>query len=337
MARNWQTRLARTITFIQNTNVPEVTAPAAPIVAALNTWRLANPVAAQALSNAMSQNGSNNRPATPLPRAYRRATILLDAIFAPNGRSPAQIATATNNLNGQHATWYQYALERARDAVYSRNAVAAVEMALLRTHPARFLRKWRLSVAGAANPGVTNYGVWMENGFYKLDPGPNGNGRPTQIPAHNIPAEAYGTVVNNLGAIPGTSCQSGASDLALTTQFTGCAFCFQIHQTELVATHLDPGAAVGGGRLAQNDPQRVTADLMRQALINNGAFQNGNGGTFRVFGKDLNAAYAYPHGRIIIVSVYRNNEWRVYAQIQDLNLPQWSVYRIDQGIKSPRP
>src|SRR3546814_4801175 len=70
-------------------------------------------------------------------------------------------------------------------------------------------------------------------------------------------SRAYAGVANNLGAIPGTDIQGINSDLALTTQFTGCAFCFQIDDPAMVATHLDPTAAILGGQLPRSEERRV--------------------------------------------------------------------------------
>ena len=329
--KNAQTRLNQTIAFIQNTPTLWLHADRAPIVAALNTWRVNNPVQAANLSVLMSQNGSPNRPNAAQGRQYRRAAILLRAALMPMGNTFAQLANQVNTNPATPATQYQTYLNSARDEVYSQAVVANNELALLAIHPRRFLTRWRLAVTGTPIAGVLNYDVTMSNGIYRLDcTGANpGN---TVFPALNIPARAYAGVQGNLGAIPGTSSVGHAANVALTTQFTGCSFCFQIDNTvpELIATHLDPTAAVGGGWLPV--PQQLTGQFIRGQLIAHGAFAAGNGGVFTVFGRDLAAPYAYGAVRVIIVSVFRNAEWRVYAQLQDVVNAQWAVHRIDQGV-----
>ena len=330
--KNVQTRLTQTIAFIQNTATPWLLADRAPIVHALTTWRANNALNASALGAVMSQNGTANRPATQLGRDYRRATILLRGALMPLGTPYATIANQVNASATPPATQYENFLKSARDEVYSEAVLANTELALLAIHPRRFLTRWRLAVYGTPAAGVLQYDVTMSNAIYRLDC-TGGNPGNTTFQALNIPAQAYAGVQANLGAIPGTSSLGHAANVALTTQFTGCAFCFQIDgaTNELLATHLDPTAAVGGGLLAPH--LRLTGQFIRGQLIANGAFLNGNAGTFRGCGRDPVAAYAYDAVRVIIVSVFRNNEWRIYAQLQDPGNPaQWVVHRIDQGV-----
>jgi hypothetical protein len=330
--RNWQTRLTRTISFIRDDPTPWLRANKTPIVTALNTWVLGNAVDAQTLSGLMSQVGTNPYPGDR-GRKVRRATILLNgAIMDPAGRQrwPAMANTVNTHHTAQSNADFQLALETARDTVYSTPAVVNVQLARLRTNPRSFLRDWQLLVNGVPNAGVVPYWVEMVGGAYKLECQLPAGGRPV-IQAFNIPARAYAGVANNLGAIPGTDVQGVNSDLALTTQFSGCAFCFQIDDPAMMATHLDPTAAVAGGLLPQN--QRATGDAIRQQLEANGAFANPNNGTFRVFGRNTaQGAFGYGDCRVIIVSVQRNNQWRVYAQLQYVLAGNWDVYRIDQGV-----
>jgi hypothetical protein len=329
--KNWQTRLTQTITFIRDDATPWLRGDKTPIITALNAWTMGNVVDAQNLSGMMSQVGTHPFP-DKRGRKERRATILLNAaIMDPAGRQrwAAMANTVNTHPTAQANADYQLGLETARDHVYGTPAVVNVQLARLRTNPRRFLEDWPLLVSGLPNAGVVPYAVEMVAGEYKLECALPAMGRPT-IQAFNIPARAYAGVANNLGAIPGTDVQGVNSDLALTTQFTGCAFCFQIDDPAMVATHLDPTAAVGGGLLPQN--QRSNGDTIRQQLEANGAFANPNNGTFRVFGRNpAQGAYGYGNRRVIIVSVQRNNQWRVYAQLQNVQARTWEVYRIDQG------
>jgi hypothetical protein len=92
----------------------------------------------------------------------------------------------------------------------------------------------------------------------------------------------------------------------------------------LVAAHIDPGGGIG--RTTTHTGQSVS-----QALRANGGFRNGNGGTFRAYGRvnDENRDFGYPMSadQMIIAALKVENRWRVYAQITEGT--GWRVKRID--------
>jgi hypothetical protein len=113
--------------------------------------------------------------------------------------------------------------------------------------------------------------------------------------------------------------------MMLTTQFTGCTYCFMVSGdgTSLVAAHIDPGGGVG-----RTSPH--TGESISQALRANGGFNNGNGGVFRAYGRVADAGpFGYPKSatQMIITALKHHGRWQIYAQIAEGN--GFRVERID--------
>jgi hypothetical protein len=129
--------------------------------------------------------------------------------------------------------------------------------------------------------------------------------------AFNIPVTAWSTVKDKADEIVGTNVTSG--EIALTTQFTGCCYCFMVSEDrkKLAAAHIDPERKVPGEKMAEE---------LRQW----GYFQiNGPKGLpwmgkFRAYGrvKDPKKDYGYGDGRIIIVAVKGSGGWEIWSQTQ---------------------
>ena len=58
-------------------------------------------------------------------------------------------------------------------------------------------------------------------------------------------------------------------------------------------------------------------DTIATAIRQHGAFQNGNGGTFKAFGPESGGHTGYPGGYTNMVAVRRQGNWEVYAQMRD--------------------
>lgn len=305
-------RVDETVAFIR-ANRPATSTPAeyALIVQALEAWRRTASADTRArLSALMSQTGTAHRPTDETGRAYRRATILLKcAIEEPETRWTAT-ANLINTYSSNFATWYEWGVRDVRDHVYSMPGVARADLDLLRQHPRRFLTTYKLVVNGKSNAGAIPYGFRMRAGAYELDCLQPGLAR-VQVRAINVPATSYSSVQGNPGQVTATlSSIDNGCDLMLTTQFTGCCYCFMTSGGNLAAAHIDPqGHATG-----------VTGQTVSQAMRDNGGFQNGNGGTFQAYGRvaDGSAEFGYPQSatQMIVVAVKRGGAWRVYSQTE---------------------
>jgi hypothetical protein len=272
----------------------------------------------------MSQEGAPNRPANEPDRTWRRAIILIDCAFnVPDSANWQQKASDVNKEITAFANIYGRALEEAHDNLCS-GALAAGNLNFLLADPKGFLQKYKIVVSGKPTSGTFEYGLSMGQGKYKLKPGDTLS--TTKLRAINVPAIFYDSVKQSLDSITGTRSSDYDCSVMLTTQFTGCTYCFMISAdgSSLVAAHIDPGGGVG--RTTTNTGQSIS-----QALRANGAFKNGNGGAFRAYGRvnDENLDFGYPMSadQMIITALKVNSHWRVYAQITEGT--GWRVKRID--------
>jgi hypothetical protein len=328
MAKDWNTRLTQTITFVRNTPAPGTyTADRHVVAGALDDWNQTAPAAQRKrLSELMSQEGTTHRPAGKPERALRRATILLQcALIAPDTAGWSRKRDETNNNNGGEANLYGFALETAHDHVCSTDQAGA-NLAFLLASPKEFLAKYKVLVNGKSTSGRFEYGFTMEKGTYKMQVG-NPNQTPTKILAINVPAVLFDTVERSLDSLTGTrSSDYDNCSVMLTTQFTGCTYCFMVSAdgSSLVAAHIDPGGGIG--RTSNH-----TGESVSKALRDNGGFRNGNGGVFRAYGRVADATqFGYPTSaqQMIITALRLKNRWRVYAQIAEQT--GFTVKRIDK-------
>jgi len=75
--------------------------------------------------------------------------------------------------------------------------------------------------------------------------------------------------------------------LAVTTQFTGCAFCHAVHTGAMYCAHVSPAGVPGKA------PNTDGTTLATRILATNGAFQNAGGALVRVYGRGRGSP---PHG-----------------------------------------
>jgi hypothetical protein len=190
--------------------------------------------------------------------------------------------------------------------------IAAANLALLRTHTKRFLNKYKIRISGGNKPeGKLQYAFYMKKGLYTLDPyaSPSNAGY-LHFDAINVPATPFIQVQNSPGNIQATlSSANSTLDLMLTTQFTGCCYCFMVSGTDLAAAHIDP----------QEAKTKIDGQHVSKQMRDHGGFSNGNGGTFKAYGRiaDGSNLFGYPKAaqQMIVVAVKRSGSWRVYAQI----------------------
>ena len=273
----------------------------------------------------MSQEGTPNCPSKSADRALRRATILLQcAVTSPDPAGWAQKRSDVNASKTGFLGFYGAALGYAYDAVCS-GALAAQNRDFLLASPQEFLEKFKITVTGKGTSAPFEYGFAMETGAYPILAG-NPFQTATKLRAINVPAVLFATVERSLGAITGTrSSDHTDCSLMLTTQFTGCTYCFMVSGdgSSLVAAHIDPGGGVG-----RTSPH--TGESISQALRATGGFDYGNGGVFRAYGRVADGGpFGYPKSatQMIITALKHNGRWQVYAQIAEGN--GFRVERID--------
>lgn len=199
--------------------------------------------------------------------------------------------------------------------------MAQVNLDLLQADPTQFLTTYKLTINGRSAAQKWPYGFYMKKGTYRLDCLSPGDGQVT-VEAINVPATPYTAVQANPGNIAATlSSLDAGCTLMLTTQFTGCCYCFMTHGGNLAAAHIDPQGRTTG----------TTGQTISQALRTNGGFSNGIGGTFKAYGRIDNGSglFGYPQTaqQMTIVAVKRSGAWEVYAQI-DMGTHR-DVERID--------
>ena len=327
MAKDWNVRLTETIAFIKKTPAPGFTGDRQFVTAALDEWNQTSPAdQRKQLSELMSQEKATNRPAKGPDRAYRRAAILLEcAVISPDQATWPGKAKVVNTDKASPAGLYTMAFGTAYDAVGS-GAKAGPNLAFLLASPADFLRKYKISVNGRNTAGPFEYGFAMDGGTYKIKAG-NPDQTPTKLRAINVPAVLFDAVERSLDSLTGTrSSDHEDCSIMLTTQFTGCTYCFALSadRSSLVAAHIDPGGGIG--RTSTH-----TGESVSKALRENGGFRNGNGGVFRAYGRVSNGAeYGYPltASQMIITALKGKSGWKVFAQIAEAN--GFRVERIDK-------
>ena len=327
MAKDWNRRLNEAITLVKTTSPPGFNGDRQVVVTALETWnRTTAGDQRKLVSELMSQEGVPNRPAQSTDRAYRRASILLKcALIETDSTNWQPQRNFVNAAKAQFANLYEATLSSAYDAVCS-DALAGPNRDLFLTSPQDFLEKYKITVSGKGTSGPFEYGFAMDKGTYKILAG-NPSQTSTKLRAINVPAVLYATVEKSLGSITGTrSADHTDCSVMLTTQFTGCTYCFMVSGdgSSLVAAHIDPGGGVG--RTSTHTGQSIS-----KALRASGGFNNGNGGVFRAYGRVADGAsdYGYPQSstQMIIVALVHKGRWQVYAQIA--NGTGFRVERID--------
>lgn len=326
MAKDWNRRLSETITLVKSTSPAGFNGDRQLVVTALEDWNRTAPAdQRKRLSELMSQDGVPNRPSKEADRAFRRASILLNcAVIAPDPAGWPQQRTSVNSAKSDFATQYKNALISAHDSICS-GALADANRDFLLASPLEFLTKYKITVTGKGTSAPFEYGFAMDSGTYKILAG-NPFRTSTKLRAINVPAVLFDTVERSLNSITGTrSSDHDDCSVMLTTQFTGCTYCFMvsIDGSTLVAAHIDPGGGVGR-------TSRHTGLSVSQALRAGGGFRNGNGGVFRAYGRVAGVdQFGYPQSatQMIITALIHKGRWQVYAQIAEGN--GFRVQRID--------
>ncbi len=327
--KEWNKRLTDTIDQIALSNAPGFTGDKALIVTSLRSWLAAAPLTERKeISELMSQDGLANKPGKA-DRASRRAQILLQCALVKRNKAdwPAVKHFVNHSSLG---TTIKGAMDMAHDAIYSGQAQGDTNKNRLITHTREFLERFRVSVASKPAAGIYEHSFFMLNGEYRITPYVQNPPSAVSVSAMNMPATKFSLVKDNLGAIPGMHTATYneeplGSNLLLTTQFSGCSYCFMLNadRSSLITAHIDPekGQGVDGAAIAKR-------------LAATGSFANGNGGVFRVYGRTTDdSKFGYGDGNMIIIAVRRDGKWEIWAQLTAVSGAR-TVERIDN---SPKP
>lgn len=320
MSKDTELRITETITFVEQHPVADATSAAdhTLIVTWLRTWKQVTSTATKArLSALMSQEDAHHRAGSAGGRAYIRASTLVKCAIALPESGWADAARGDKfTPAGQGDGIYTGALRAARDHIRSTPFHVNRMLADLRGDPLTFLGHTKLVINGgnkAGNP--VSYKVAMKDGAYSFDCYGANQGRVT-VKAVNVMATKYAAVSANLGALPAVDSAVDAScDLLLTTQFTGCTFCFARSPdgSNMLAAHIDPGLGTG-----------VSGTAMSQSIRGGGGLAGaGNGGAFQAYGRVPNGSglFGYPESaaQMTIVGVRDAGDWNLYSQITALD------------------
>lgn len=314
--KGWASRLDDTIAFVAAHPAPAAI-PAADfnlIVAWLRAWRrMTSTGAMEELSGLLSQKGAAQRGDTADIRSYYRATIMIKCVVTLARAAWAGQADMEKRMPGNGVENYHDALNVARNYIRSQPDHVNQMLGELRADPLTLLDSTKFIVNGGnKNGNPTTYKVANVDGAWSFDCYGTNRGRVT-LSAINVKATPYPSIQATPGAVTAVDSAVGPGcDLMLTTQFTGCTFCFMksADGTNLRAAHIDP--VRGSGYSGQD---------VSLAMRTNGGFANANDGPWRAYGRvaDNSGLYGYPQSaeQMIIVGIKDGGEWKVYAQVTE--------------------
>lgn len=328
-----QARLDEIVAYI-GSQVPG--AERTPVTLYLTDWMNAsvggNAQALAGLSNPLTMTDAHN-PGNKADRDRRRALIVLELM-----KSTANLntGTAVKQLGiGQVNTRFAELLEELRIAASQTHGNGAVIQAVFNTdlaaHPQRFLRVNRVMMGNLRGGNQAVFFYDYPRSTYRFDQQPPAQVRnPCRLPAVIVPAVVWdqvpgrtnSQVAGSFAGIVGTEL-TGATTM-VSTQFSGCSFCFKVVGPRIFAAHIMPddgaGSAVTGGGAA------LARQLAGQvAGITGGNFTApGNGaGQFHVYGAGWSNLPAFPNGYPVraaadqymnIFGVVKGGAWRIYSQ-----------------------
>jgi hypothetical protein len=164
-----------------------------------------------------------------------------------------------------------------------------------------------VNVSGKPEGKKLKYKFYMDNGIYNFDcSGPNKTGY--DFYAINVPVVLSTNLPDDASDMVATLANKvdPKCGLVLTTELSGCCYCFMADGNKFAAAHIKP--------------KGISASDLFQRLRAEGGFSNGNEGNFHAYGQLAPHAdgLGYPEGRLsVIVAVKQGSTWRVFAQIRD--------------------
>jgi len=307
------------------------------------------------LSLAMSvKTGATVPPGNDQQRMMRRAIVLIWQAMSTKANDPAPVRARGVAAMGLGIGFLAAALDDAmlKAAVVASPAGAAhVFLNEFATHPQRFLRvhrifargstagRQRFEVAGGPYTNVMNFSFYYEPGFDRFElaviplnaaVGPGYVFATVSVPAvHWSDVPGVAAQPGNFAGVLATEL-SGASYM-VTTQFTGCSFCFKGAGQVMHAAHISPAGDV-------NKVNYVGAGtaLANRIVNHGGAFANvGGAAALNVFGNGAGNAVLPAGGNgfypvktapaqagfmkwMTVFGLRKNGvDWRIYTQSVD--------------------
>lgn len=311
-------RISQTISFIRKATVT----PAAAmdrrkgVADALQEWFDARGPAVDTVSAAMSQNKTRNRPSDADDRHYRRAIILIKCVAYPAENRPDEHAANVNNVikSNYAAALGQALIEAGQDLQLTSPTGLNEVYNLLLANPERFLteKTIRINVASGVE-GELEYAFYYHTGGKRYEFAsiayagvrPHKKVMVTVVPAINwweipgYPKEVVPTVAN----------ASGSPPLVITTQFTGCTFCYAPNGGGLLAAHVSPDGT-------NKDAARAkTGKKLGEQLTDDGNSFKGYG-AFKTYVRgatEEKLGYGDTE-QMYIIGVHGRNGWECWSQ-----------------------
>jgi hypothetical protein len=321
--KDWKKRLSETITVVkQHGPLHMDRLQFATVSAALDDWdKSTSDADRKTVSELMSfDTDKTGRRSSEGDRDLIRAAVLVSCAFrypiAPVAY--ATIADQIRKKTDSATSVFANALSSCFDAAASSPAMGKSMIDALKTDPRGFLQTKCIVPSCGMQPGLQWFTVEHNSDKWKINVSST---KPTgfaSLQALVVPPTLFNTVGAD-GTLVGTASDGSGAEVMLTTQFTGCSFCFSINGTSLVAAHVDPGGGVGrtGG---------TTGEDARKTMVTHTGFRNGNGGTFKVYGRLATSSDGYGYGNIrdtasriasrqmAIIGLLGKNGWKLWSQ-----------------------
>jgi hypothetical protein len=312
----------------------------------------------EGISNPMSMNGLENR-GTPDERKRRRSIMLMRLTYIQGRMGTTAMEGQTLGAPDVTTRFDEYLLATrllASQSAHGDGALIQLKYNNLIGDPRAFLATNVVHCFGAGTYGAMQQYFWYEYmlgaGKYKFAahmPGGSPNcHHPTVV---NIPAVLWSQVpgrtnVRNAGTfanIRGTELTGGA--VMVTTQFSGCTFCYKEHEGSIYAAHISPddpnqqNVALGPGGGVANGGMRLARQLAGlEEGVTGGDFADPapDGGDFMVYGagysniNNHDAGYPINQGGnyMTLIGKPQGGTWRFYSQHVNANGTVLRVVRI---------
>lgn len=313
--KSWKDRVKEMLETIETAKLAKNGKAQADVAGQMQRWAQGlDKNFAETISKGLSLKDADDKPEKKGQRDLLRAakfvmlyegflkTGLVDTDFKKLDSLPQDnLANTLDDAIGAAHAAMEKALPPALDTAFNK----------LITNPAKFLAKHRVQVNGIAAPSAGKKNTYRF--YYDIQKDMYGFDASDQVTpmaftpkeAWLIPVTNFSTIKNSYGAIVPAVVKDVS--LALTTQFSGCTYCFQVSKDrkKLRAAHIDPEKGKG-----------ETGETLSAKLRQGGAFSEGNDGKFYACGRvaNPNSDFGYGAGYTVIIAIKGGGGWEIYAQ-----------------------
>jgi len=324
-AKTSQERLDQTIKFIKREGPHgRKKADWDVVIEALEDWygnvgaQADRPVVSGLMSFDQDKTGKRNSKSD---RHYIRAAILLRCVFRHpiNPRPFKAIADEERRRTNSARSIFENALSDIYDSAASMPLHGQKVIDELLRDPQTFMQA-NVLVPMCGNQGGQHWFSFNKSTEkWKIDVQQLQPAGRASLQAFVVPPTLFSEVGGDGSLVGSRSDDSPACKVMLTTQFTGCSFCFSINGQSLVAAHVDPGGGVGRD-------STTTGEEVRTAMVKHTKFRNHNGGVFKVYGRRALSTDGFGYGRnrdssgrtgskqMVIVGLWRDGAWQLWSQ-----------------------